>query len=181
MTAVEKRPRSGAPCRAREAGLSAVELMLGVALMVAALGVFGPLLTSSFGSTPRLQDESRALDELRVALARIDHELRSAECIDAPGAGEAGSTLTFRTHAGTAGAYDVTYSVSDGHLERRVGSVTEAVGDGVVATGTEFRHTAVPGNRALVDVGLQVRFEDDHSPRVVETTITGRNTWVPCS
>ncbi len=171
---------------AREAGFSAIELVVAMSLLTAIVAIFGPVMTSSFNSARVTQNESRALDEIRNAVSRIDRELRSAECITAPTAGSTGSGLTFTTYAddGTnpSSAYEVTYSVdADGYLTRTVGTTTTQVGEGIVVTSEEFGHVANVGERAAVSIDLQVRFEDDHSPRKISTQIAGRNAWKACS
>ncbi|MBI2168229.1 MAG: prepilin-type N-terminal cleavage/methylation domain-containing protein [Actinobacteria bacterium] len=164
----------------RRDGFTLVEVMVAVALIGAVVAVMGPVMTSSFESGNAVTDESRALDEIRVAVARIDKELRSAQCISVPSAGGSGSSLTFDTLAGTGGAYSVTYRVAAGALERVEGGSTESVATGLVATGDEFTHGANPGQRASVAIHLQVRFASDHSPRAVSTVIAGRNAWDAC-
>lgn len=163
------------------AGMTAVEMVVAVSLLGAIVAVFGPVMSSSFNSAEVTQNESRALDEIRNAVARIDRELRSAECIQAPAADTSASVLTFTTHAGTSGAYEVTYAVdADGTLTRTVGDETTHVGDGIVVTSEEFAHSANPGQRAKIAVNLQVRFEDGNSPRDLRTEIAGRNAWKAC-
>lgn len=159
--------------------MSLIEMMVAISLFGAIVGVMGPVMTSAFNSTRVVQNESRALDEIRVAISRIDRELRSAECITSPAAGSAGSVLDFRTHA-NGSPYDVTYSVVDGQLVRTVGTDTQHVGEGIVVTSEEFGRAANPGQRDAVAIELNVRFEGAHNPRVVSTTIAGRNAWASC-
>ena len=164
-----------------ERGMSLVEMVVAMSLMLAVVGVFGPVLTSAMNSGKVVQDQSRAIDEIRIAVARIDKELRSAQCISAPLAGQSGSTLTFVSLAGTGGAYTVTYSVApDGHLTRTRGGVCQPVGEGLVVTSEEFSHLTNAGQRGEIVIKLQVRFENGTSPRAVETTIAGRNAWAAC-
>lgn len=168
----------------REAGFTAVELVVAISLLGAIVAVFGPVMTSSIKSATVTQNESRALDEIRNAVARVDRELRSAECITSPAAGASGSALTFTTHAHDGvhtGSYEVTYDVdADGYLTRTVGTSTTQVGEGIVVTSEEFRHVAHPGERAAVAIDLQVRFEDSHSSRRIMTEIAARNAWKAC-
>lgn len=169
----------------REAGFTVVEVVVAISLLTAIVAVFGPVMTSSFNSTRVTTNESRALDEIRNAVARVDRELRSAECIDAPAAGTTGSVLTFTTYADDTGeqstAYEVTYSVDEqGYLTRTVGGDTTSVGEGIVVTSEEFHQVANAGERATVSIDLQVRFEDDHSPRRISTEIAARNAWKAC-
>jgi Tfp pilus assembly protein PilW len=164
-----------------ERGVTLVELMVALGLLSAVVTVMGPLMTSSFRAGRVVQNESQALDELRIAVARIDRELRSADCITAPVAGTPGSTLAFRTLADPAGPYSATYSVDgSGRLVRTVGSSVEYIGKGLVVTSQEFTRTGNPGQRDSIAMTFQVRFEDSNSPRVIATTIAGRNAWASC-
>ncbi|HLG00820.1 MAG TPA: hypothetical protein VI916_10130 [Acidimicrobiia bacterium] len=160
--------------------MSLIEVVVATSLMGAVVAVLGPAMISSFNAGRIVDNESRALDEVRVAIARIDRELRSASCIASPTAGSGGSTLAFTTMAGAAGAYDVTYSVSGGQLQRTTASGSQNIGNGLVVTSHEFSHAANPGQRASVDIALQVRFDASRDPRTVETTVTGRNAWEAC-
>ena len=160
-----------------ERGFTLAEMMVAVVLFGTVTAIFGPVLVSAMSSTDTLQNESRALDEVRVAISRIDRELRSAESVSAPAQGTSGSTLSFRTYAGTGGAYDVTYSVVNGELVRDVGGQQGAVAEGLVVSNEEFTYTCNPGQAASVTLKVQVRFESSHSPRLVTTTIAGRNAW----
>lgn len=160
-------------------GMTLIELAVATALFGTVVAIAGPVMTSAFDSGRAVDNESRALDEIRIAVARIDRELRSAECIDAPAVGSSGSTLSFTTAAdGT--PYDVTYSVSGDSLLRTTADGTQPIGTGVEPTGDEFQHSQTTGQRASVEVVLNVKFEDEHAARSVATTITGRNAWAAC-
>lgn len=164
----------------RERGMSLIEVVVATSLMGAVVAVLGPTMISSFNAGRVVDNESRALDEVRVAIARIDRELRSASCIDSPTAGGSGSALSFTTMAGAGGAYDVSYTVSGGQLRRTTAGGAQDIGEGLVVTSHEFSHAANPGQRASVTIVFQVRFEASHDPRTVETTVTGRNAWEAC-
>ena len=62
----------------REHGFTLVETMVAVLLISVVIAVFGPVLSSSFEAGEMLSNESRAIDEIRTAVGRIDRELRSA-------------------------------------------------------------------------------------------------------
>lgn len=164
--------------------MTAVELVIAMTLLGSIVAVFGPVMASSFNSARVTQNESRALDEIRNAVARIDRELRSTECIATPAAGASSNTLTFTTHAHDGvhtSAYEVTYAVdANGYLTRTVGTDTSPVGEGIVVTSEEFKHVASPGERASVAIDLQVRFESNHTPRRISTEIAARNAWEAC-
>lgn len=167
----------------KERGFSLLELTIAVTLLGAVVAVFGPVMTSSLRSGRVVQNESRAIDEIRVAVDRIDRELRSACVVTAPVENSGGSTLTFDTQADSSGTYTVTYSVdSEGNLVRTRDGVSQSVAEGLVVTSEEFTHTLNnTGTRAEIQVAMQARFEDENDPRLVSTVIAGRNTWSGCS
>lgn len=165
-----------------ERGFSLVELIVTVALFGVVVAVMGPVLTSSMAAGREVDNESRALDQVRVAVARIDRELRSACEVSAPALGSSGSELTFRTETGNSGSYAVTYRIVGGQLIREQGSSSVPIADGLVVTSQEFRHEQnAVASRAQIAVELQVRFEQDNSPRQLSTLISGRNTWSACT
>jgi Tfp pilus assembly protein PilW len=176
------------------AGMSLVEVMVAMTLMLVIVPVFGPLLLSASRSARSLGLQSQTLDELRLVVATIGRELRSAECIYQPVAnGAAGATLRFRTDAFlTAGgndAYEVTYTAVVGELRRQVtghGATIAATGlvdpsdtakppgDGVDA----FEQKVTPRRSVKLTFHLQ---SDPKSPvRDLATTIGGRNAWRDC-
>lgn len=165
-------------------GMTVVELVVAMSLLGTIVAVFGPVMASSFKATNVTQNESRALDEIRNAVARVDRELRSTECISTPAPDASSNVLTFTTHAHDGvhtSAYEVTYAVdSNGYLTRTVGTDTSQVGEGIVVTSEEFKHTANPGERASVAIDLQVRFEDGNTPRRITTEVAARNAWEAC-
>jgi prepilin-type N-terminal cleavage/methylation domain-containing protein len=165
----------------REHGFTLIETMVAVSLLTAVIVAFGPVMTSSFRAGEVLSNESRAIDEIRVAVARIDRELRSACVVTTPTENTAGSSLTFTTKTDSGGDYDVTYAVQDGQLTRTRGTGVTTVGDGLVVTTREFEHVrSNTGTRREIRISLQVQFNNSGSPRLIETTIAGRNTWFGC-
>ncbi len=166
--------------------MTLVEVMVSITLMVAIIPVFGPLLVSATRSARALGLQSQTLDGLRLAVATIGRELRSAECISLPVPnGPAGSVLRFRTDAflnatGDA-SYEVTYTAVAGELRRQVtGSPgpTVAVTGLVDPTSDAFRQIFTP--RRSVRLLFRVRSASDSPVRDVATTIAGRNAWRDC-
>ncbi|HVM41315.1 MAG TPA: hypothetical protein VM618_11130 [Acidimicrobiia bacterium] len=165
-----------------ERGTSLIEISVAMILISAVVVVLGPVMTSSLRSGRVVANESRAIDEMRIAIARIDRELRSACYVETPAKGASGSVLSFWTKAGTGGLYQVTYQVADGRLVRTTADGSETTGDGLVVTSNEFSHVENnTATRAQIGISLQVRFEDSNSPRLLATTVAGRNTWTSCS
>jgi type II secretory pathway component PulJ len=166
--------------------MSLVEVMVALTLMVAIVPIFVPLLLSATRSARALGLQSQTLDTLRLAVATIGRELRSAECIYLPGPnGPAGSVLRFRTDAFLTatghGSYEVTYTAAQtGELRRQV---TGSPGPTVAATGLvdpsgAFQQIVTP--RRSVRLVLRVQSAPDTPVRDVATTIAGRNAWRDC-
>ena len=165
--------------------MSLVEVLVAITLMVAIVPVFGPLLLSATKSARALTLQSQTLDELRLVVATIGRELRSAECISSPVPnGPAGSVLRFRTDAfltatGHA-SYEVTYTAAAGELRREVtGSPGPTVSaTGLVGPSDAFQQLFTP--RRSVRLVLRVQSAPDTPVRDVATTIAGRNAWRDC-
>lgn len=166
-----------------EHGVSLAEMTVALIMLAAVVAIMGPVMVSSLRSGRVLGNESRAVDEIRVSVARIDRELRSACIVTSPAIDTAGSKLTFKTSIDPdAGPYEVSYEVTDGQLVRTTADGTQIIGEGLVVTADEFRYTENPvESRAQIAINLNVRYEDANSPRVIGTTIAGRNTWSGCA
>lgn len=173
--------------RTREAGMTLVEVLVAITLMVAIVPVFGPLLLSATRSARALTLQSQTLDELRLAVTTIGRELRSAECISSPVPnGPAGAVLRFRTDAFLTAtgheSYEVTYTAAAGELRREVtgspGPTVAATGLVVVVPSDAFRQIFTP--RRSVRLVLRVQSAPDSPVRDVATTIAGRNAWRDC-
>lgn len=164
---------------ARHAGVSLVEVLVAMTLMLAIVPVFGPLLVSSTRSARSLGLQSQALDQLRVAVASIGRELRSAECIYEPAPnGPAGTTLRFLTNANNT-TYEVTYTAFVDELRRQVtGQEATIAATGLVEPSGAFRQVVTPRRRVEIDLAVQV--DPDQPVRDVITTIAGRNAWRDC-
>jgi type II secretory pathway pseudopilin PulG len=164
--------------------MTLVEVLVAMTLMVAIVPVFGPLLLSATRSARAMGLQSQTLDGLRLAVATIGRELRSAECITSPAPnGPAGSILRFKTDAflcvtGSAG-YEVTYTAVTGELRRQVtGSPATVAATGLVDPSDAFRQIFTP--RRSVQLVLRVQSSPDSPVRDVATTIAGRNAWRDC-
>lgn len=163
----------------REEGMTLVEVVVAVALLSAVGAVFLPLLATATRSVRPLQTQSQAVDELRVALATIGRELRSAECVAQPAANTpAGATLRFTTHA-KGDPYEVTYTASAGELRRQVtGKTAQVVAGSLVGTADAFEHIATP--RRTVRVHFHVQPDPGRPARERGTVMAGRNAWRSC-
>ncbi len=89
-----------------ESGVTLAELMVTVFLLTIVSIIFNQVLASSLTATSDYENAARANDEIRLVIARIDKELRSAEVICEPGPGMTSNRLHFFTRDG-AGATTV--------------------------------------------------------------------------
>ena len=163
-------------------GFTIVELAIAGSLMAIAGAAVGSSLVSNFNATAAVERRSRGVDELRIGVARLEKEFRSAECVyeplvTTPGGSATGYRLRFKTRLNS-GAYEVTYRVEGGRLYRNLGTG----GDEVVATelidsATTF--TLSETTRRRLDVRLSAQ-PDGKEVQVLETSIAGRNAWRDC-
>lgn len=166
---------------ADQGGMSVVEMVTAVTLMVIVGIAAGSTIVSTMQATSALEDESAALDELRVAMAQLEREFRSAECVREPlpvnpGDPTSSGTLRFTTRS-NGGSYEVTYSVDTGTLIRTRDGVDKVISDGLVEPDTTFTYTETP--RRSIDVAFVVEGDDDDRRRLT-TTVAGRNAWRTC-
>ncbi|MDF1597792.1 MAG: prepilin-type N-terminal cleavage/methylation domain-containing protein [Acidimicrobiia bacterium] len=121
-------------------GVTLTELMVALFLMVIVAAVFLPTMISGMNATGQITNVARSNDNGRLALQRIDRELRAAEVICTPAPGDApGDTLRLITRAYTAastptGTRDITYSLNGTNLEKSTdgGATWTPVVEGVV-------------------------------------------------
>ena len=170
----------------RQAGMSLIELLVAISLMTAIVAVFGPVMTAAMNSGRRVEAQSGNLDELRVAMASIGRDLRSADCIYVPtipvGSDNAYSDwLTFDTQSNNTFTYVEYHVTTGGQLTRELngdGNV-KTVATGLLNPGTTFRQWATP--RRSVELQLEVRLDAGQGSRQLRSTIAGRNAWRACS
>ena len=172
------------PPRGADSGMSLVEVMVAISLTIAIVPIFVPLLMSATRSARARGFQSQTLDQLRLTVATIGRELRSAECIYEPAAnGAAGPTLRFRTDAFLTDAgnasYDVTYTAAAGELRRQVaGQGSTVAARGLVSPSGAFQQIVTP--RRSVKLLFQIQNDPKDPVRDVATTIAGRNAWRDC-
>jgi type II secretory pathway component PulJ len=163
-----------------EAGITVMELVFTVSLLLVVSAVFLPIMATSTRSVRPMQVQSQSIDSLRNALAAIGREMRSAACVTEPSANTGASNrLRFTTDANNT-TYEVTYTAVDGQLLRQVtgeSSVT-LLQTGLVNPGDAFTHIATP--RRTVKVVFH--FQPDPKEPVLDlsTVMAGRNAWHAC-
>ena len=79
-------------------GVTLTELMVAVFLLVVVSAVFLPTMISGMNATDQITNVARSNDDGRLALQRIDREVRAAEIICSPAPGY---QRTSPTQAGT--------------------------------------------------------------------------------
>ena len=108
----------------KDDGVTLTELMVAVFLLVVVSAVFLPSMIAGMNATNQITNVARSNDDARLALQRIDREMRAAEVICTPAPGDPdGDLLRFITRAYTAttsasGTQDVTYSLNGTTLEK---------------------------------------------------------------
>ena len=165
---------------ASEAGITVMELVFTVSLLLVVSAVFLPIMATSSRSVRPMQVQSQSIDSLRNALAAIGREMRSAACVSLPAAnGPAGNQLRFTTDANDT-TYEVTYTATAGQLLRQVtgeSSVT-LLQTGLVNPTDAFTHIATPRRTVKVVFHLQ---PDPKEPVLdLSTVMAGRNAWHAC-
>jgi hypothetical protein len=154
-------------------------MTVAMVLMSIALSAFTPLLTSSMSSAQRTQTQSESIDSVRISLVAIGRELRSAQCITSPAENTTGTTLRFTTAANNTN-YEVIYAVNGALLTRQVVGTSQitSISEHLVSTADAFRQISTP--RRTVVLTFRVQASPKNSPRVLTTTIAGRNAWRTC-
>ncbi len=123
-----------------EDGVTLTELMVAVFLLIVVSAIFLPTMISGMTATGQITNVARSNDDGRLALQRIDREVRAAEIICTPAPGDPpGDTLRFLTRAYTAattadGTRDITYALNGTGLEKSTdgGATWSPIIDGVV-------------------------------------------------
>ncbi len=176
----------------RDDGISVVELLIAMSLMLVAAAVFGTALSTSFTVTKDFQGAAGSNDNVRLVLKQINRELRSAEVIHEPLPNCTSNTLDFDTRA-YAGATKVTqhiiYQVSSGTLQRSadggttwrevITNVVNPVGDYLFETQGSVGGTPSEGKVVTIRIWTDADPADRIAPRLAQTETSGRNIWTP--
>jgi prepilin-type N-terminal cleavage/methylation domain-containing protein len=189
-------------------GVTLTELMVVLMLMGIVSVIFSTAVVSALRSTRNVEGVARSNDDVRLAIATLDRELRSASQICTPGPAAAGDVLTFETRVAT-GTETITYRIDDpdadgvGTLVKSDDNGDRVVVEGVV-NGFVAAETGVPEpmftNQGITEavgpsttvtgspsfgkvISLRVWVDsnprDDISPKLETTELSGRNVWTP--
>lgn len=184
-----------------DAGTSMVELLLVMILMGVVGGVFGPSMLSMQRSVTEAGSRSSVNDEVRLAIAEIDRQIRSGNVFYDPAtesdpAQDIVPSMALRVYTqanaptNDPGSRCVQWRISGDRLETRWwvpnASITTATAWRVVATGIVNRSldpvvpafTAEHTNR-LIKIRLVADVGSDRAKPVdIEDSVTGRNTQI---
>lgn len=126
-------------------GVTLTELMVTIMLLTVVGVIFSAVMVSSLDATRNAEGAARSNDDIRLAIATMDREVRSASQICVPAPEFSANTLVFETKATAGATKTVMYRLADddndgvGALMKSVdgGDETEVVGtvvNGWVAT-----------------------------------------------
>lgn len=149
-------------------GVTLTELMVAVFLLAVVSAVFLPTMISGMNATDQITNVARSNDDGRLALQRIDREVRAAEIICSPAPGDPpGDTLRFLTKAYTAattadGTRDITYALHNNSLDKSTdgGATWSPVIQGVVNATVIDEEYNVRESRAPGTVGVPLFTND---------------------
>jgi hypothetical protein len=154
--------------------------MVAATVLLTALAVLGPTLTSMIRNTNRITNEAGALDDARRALRQIERDVRSSACIAAPAVSTNGTSLVLMSRTGVGGVVPITYAVSGTTLTRAVtvaGVSTPVVVLRDLHTATN-RFTRMADGRVTVD--LTVAVDHGRADRSVGATLAARSPEATC-
>jgi general secretion pathway protein J len=170
-------PRTAASRSRGEAGVTLIELLVTMTVMSVMLILVGGTLISAMTATGRLQASQAAVDDATLLSARLDRELRSAQCISAPAENASGNILTFLTLAnGTQSV--VTYRVESGKVIRQADlNPDQVLIQNVGTTLAAFKQVVTP--LRTVEVAIPIK-STNGGTFLMQTTVAGRNAWRSC-
>jgi type II secretory pathway pseudopilin PulG len=167
---------TGRLARARgEAGVTLVELVVAIALLGTLTAMLGPVLIGSFRASDAASSDEIAGDDLRVATAMLEHDVRGAACVALPLPGDTGGALQLTTRAGAA-TLTVRWEVVDGRLVRTVAGRGAPVG---VLPGTLSFARASTGVGAVTATVTATR-PAGRAARTATVTVAPRVLGGPC-
>jgi Tfp pilus assembly protein PilW len=168
-------PRRARHLAGDDRGLSLVELMVAISMLMIVLAAAVPVLISSVRNEPRLRDRAGKIQEARALVERLGRDLRSGYFVDS----STSSTLAIRTYlhqstcdgspspSATAILCRVTYSCAAGACSRQVanpdgsspGSSRTLVSG--LSSSTIFSYTGSPTNFVQVSIVFPAKGGDD--------------------
>jgi prepilin-type N-terminal cleavage/methylation domain-containing protein len=176
----DHRRLAGRPRRRDQRGFTLVEVMVSATILLLAMAVIGPMLTSMVRNTNRVSSEAEALDVARLALRRLGADVQGAGCVAAPASGVSAAQLLLVGRDATGAAVPIVWSVAGGVLTRTVTAAGNAVAvvelDDLVGAPTVFTRLA----DGRVDVHLTVSIDAGSRQRPLGTIVGARAPEVTC-
>jgi hypothetical protein len=128
---------------AEERGFTLADLMIGALIMMILTGAALSLLDATYRTVGNTSRETRSLDQARLALAQLDHEIRVAASIadanaDCPT--ESCLTLAVPLPGGTIVDVRYTYSAADHIVYRKTGNALLGTWDVQTPVATDVRN-----------------------------------------
>lgn len=188
-------------------GVTLAELMVTIMILSIVGVVFTSVLVSSMQATRNIEGASRTNDDIRLVLATMDREIRSASQVCHPAPAYSSNQIIFETRVGTGATQRISYYLSDpdgdgvAELVKWVDGETRTVVTDVVNGWVgvqegipdliftnqgieEYGGTTIPGSPAqgrVVGIRLWIDYNprDDISPKLETVEINGRNIWNP--
>jgi type II secretory pathway pseudopilin PulG len=173
-------------------GMSVVELLIAMSLMLIAAVVFGAALSTSFTVTRDFQGTATSNDDSRLVLKQIARELRSADVIYEPLPCDTSNTLDFNTRAYVGAAVTqrhIVYTVVDGTLQRSddggttwrtvISDVVNESSEPLFETQGSIGGTPSEGKVVTINIWTDADLTDRINRRLAATEVSGRNIWTP--
>ena len=173
-------------------GLSVVELLIAMSMMLIAAVIFGTALSTSFTVTKDFQGSATSNDNARLVLKQITRELRSADVINEPLPCDTSNTLDFTTRAYVGSEttqQHIVYTLVDGTLQRSddggstwrevIPDVVNESSEPLFATQGSTGGTPSEGKVVTITVWTDADVTDRIDRRLAETEVSGRNIWTP--
>jgi len=168
-------PKQGEQVLPRERGITLVELLVAISMLIAVLATAVPVLISSVNNEPRLRDRAGKIQEARALMERLGRDLRSGYFVDS----STSSTLALRTYlhqstcsgdpspSATAILCRVSYSCASGTCTRQVanpdgsapGSVRTIVSG--LSSSAIFTYSGNPTSYVQVSIVFPAKGGDD--------------------
>lgn len=190
-------------------GVTLAELMVTIVILSVVGVVFTTVMVSGLQATRNIEGAARISEDIRLVLATMDREVRSASQVCHPGPGLSSNQLTFETRIGTGETQTISYYLSDpdgdgiAELIKWVDGdervvVTDVingwVGDqegvadimftnlGAIEIGGDLQPGSPAEGRVVrVRVWIDTNPADEISPKLETVEMTGRNIWNPNS
>lgn len=193
-----------------DTGITLVEVMITTFLLSIISVIFSGVMSSTMNATINIDGAARSNDDVRIVIAQLDRDIRSAEQICEPVDGNSSDRLVIHKQT-VSGVEEIVYEYNldkDGNgspdadliaeLVRSVdGAAGRVVTDSLINPWVSTQGDAQPlfisqaagdepgapsfGKVIAVNLWIDTNPRDDISPKLETTEISGRNIWNPNS